>query len=521
MNTRLGSAITHTHMRVANDIADLSGMCSVCTMTCEGPCEIGLSALRGTEAIYPYQTDLNQFGSNKPYPLDWSHFNINGRVFGAQGCNPTPQEATFNTVNLQCHFGLAHPVPMKFPIIMPAMAKLNWRDYYAGAALAGIPVVIGEDVVSKDSGLELINAKVVKSPLIEEMIKVFRDHHHGFGDIILQANEDDEHLGVLDYAIAKLGVQSVEFKYGQASKGIQGIGRVKSHEEAKAFSDKGYIIYPNLNDEGAANDFNDGIAVPYEKIGKLPFWDETYMGKRITHLRSLGVLRVCFKLGPYAPEDILKIVEIASENKVDMITVDGAGGGTGNSPVKMMNEWGIPTIELIQIMKKIYSHLKSQGKHLPQLVIGGGIVMEDQVFKALDIGAPHVQFVAIGRASMAAAMAGKQTGELISSGTTPSLYKRYGETLEGCFADFKRIQALYATPDKQITPGAIGVYSYMSRVEYGLKQLLALNRKFQVNLISGKDVVSLTEMAKKATGIPGYLELLDEALLEKGATEIK
>lgn len=55
---------------------------------------------------------------------------------------------------------------MKAPFILPAMAKLNWRDYFAGAALAGVLVVIGEDVIAKDPGLELREGRVVKAPLI-------------------------------------------------------------------------------------------------------------------------------------------------------------------------------------------------------------------------------------------------------------------------------------------------------------------------------------------------------------------
>jgi len=73
-------------MGTPEHISDFSGMCSVCTANCIGSCEIGLSAIRGSEAIYPYDINVNQFASEKDYPLDFSHFNINGRVFGAMGC---------------------------------------------------------------------------------------------------------------------------------------------------------------------------------------------------------------------------------------------------------------------------------------------------------------------------------------------------------------------------------------------------------------------------------------------------
>ena len=82
---KLSSLFNNTKLRTPNDISDLSGMCSVCSDKCPGLCEIGLSAVRGIEAAYPFGTANNQFASEKVYPFDFSHFNINGRVFGAMG----------------------------------------------------------------------------------------------------------------------------------------------------------------------------------------------------------------------------------------------------------------------------------------------------------------------------------------------------------------------------------------------------------------------------------------------------
>ncbi len=43
-------------------------------------------------------------------------------------------------------------------------------------------------------------------------------------------------------------------------------------------------------------------------------------------------------------------VKFASQAKIDLLTVDGAGGGTGMSPWRMMNEWGIPTVYLESLL---------------------------------------------------------------------------------------------------------------------------------------------------------------------------
>ena len=131
----LGTSITNTKLRTPKHVSPFSGMCAVCSENCIGTCEIGLSAIRGSDAINPYPSAINQFASEKDYPLDFSHFNINGRVFGAIGCPEDPFLATFPKVNLDTSFGLKHKIDLKTPVILPALAKLNWPDYFAGAAL--------------------------------------------------------------------------------------------------------------------------------------------------------------------------------------------------------------------------------------------------------------------------------------------------------------------------------------------------------------------------------------------------
>lgn len=499
----LGSTLTHTKMRTPENVSEYSGMCAVCTANCIGTCEIGLSAVRGSEAIYPFETDLNQFASEKEYPLDFSHFNINGRVFGAYGCQENAEAATFPKADIHIDFGKSNKVKMNAPVIMPAMAKLNWRDYYAGAALAGVLVVIGEDVVAKDKNLILENGKVVSSPLIEEMVNSFRQYYRGYGDIILQANYDDENLGVLDYAITKLKVKTVELKFGQAAKGIQGMGRVKNIEDALKFQKMGYLIYPDPSDPEIAENYKAGKGQIFEKIGKLPIWNEEILLNRIAELRKLGAERICFKTGPFDPKDLIRIIKIACEAEIDLITFDGAGGGTGNSPVKMMNEWGIPTVYLESMLHDILKKMKSKNYNLPQISIAGGFATEDHIYKGLALGAPYISFVAVGRASMAAAMAGKQIGDMISSGTVPKEYQRFGNTKEEIFADIRELK-LYYEDAEEISAGAVGVYSYINRISAGLKQLMALNRKFSLEYIDRRDIVPMTELAAQVSGLDTY-----------------
>lgn len=508
----LSSSITNTKMRSPEHISEYSGMCAVCTASCIGSCEIGLSAVRGSEAIYPYATDVNQFASEKNYPLDFSHFNINGRVFGIMGCSENSESATYAKINIETTFGIKNKIKLKAPIILPAMAKLNWRDYYSGAALAGVLVVIGEDVITKDKGLILQNGKVVESPLIAEMISSYKEYYNGYGDIILQANYDDENMGVLDYAISKLGVKSIELKFGQAAKGIQGVGKVKDIDEALRFQSMGYLIYPDPSDPLIAENYKKGRGQIFDRIGKLPIWDEDILTKRITKLRTLGAERICFKMGPYDPKDIVRVLKIASNLGVDLVTFDGGGGGTGNSPTKMMNEWGIPTVYLESILYTTLKKMTEKEYAIPEIAIAGGFVMEDQVFKGLALGAPYVNLVGIGRGAMAAAISGKQVGDLIKAGRAPNDYKRFGETIESVFLELRELKCRYGEEVNTISTGAIGLYSYINRVSIGLKQLMALNRKFSLNYIDRSDIIPLTDLAVKVTGLETYNDILNRKL---------
>jgi len=504
----LGSTITNTRLRSPKNIADISGMCAVCTADCHGPCEIGLSAIRGCEAILPFAADKNQFASEKRYPLDFSHFNINGRVFGAVGCPEDPYEATFPNADITSTFGYKQAVNSRAPFILPAMAKLAWKEYFAGAALFGVPVVIGEDVIAKDPGLVMNGHRVVDSPLIREMTAVFRRYHRGCGDIVLQANYDDEYHGVPEFAIDTLGIRSVELKFGQAAKGIQGMGQVAKLEDALRFKEIGYIVLPDPEDPAVAEAYSRGVGPVFEKIGKLPMWSPEILIKRVAELRRLGAERVCFKTGPFDPRDIATIMEVASEAGVDLVTLDGAGGGTGHSPAKMMNEWGMPTVTLEVLVHRILTGLEKAGKPVTPVAMAGGFATEDQVYKGLALGAPYVRLIAIGRAAMAAALVGRQVGEAIRNGSVPREYARYGSSISEIFADYRVLQADYGKETGNIPAGAIGLYSYLNRVSVGLKQFMALNRKFALRHIDREDIIPLTEIAAKETGLPTYAELL-------------
>ena len=110
---------------------------------------------------------------------------------------------------------------------------------------------------------------------------------------------------------------------------------------------------------------------------------------------------------------------------------------------------------------------------------------------------------------MAAATVGRQVGEALRNGSIPKGYARFGSTIDEVFADLRILKAEYGDEASSIPTGALGLYSYLNRVSVGLKQFMALNRKFALRYIDREDIVPLTAFAAKATGLATYDELLN------------
>ena len=505
----IATPATRTKLRTPENYSPFSGMCSVCIDGCVGSCEIGSSALRGSEAVYPVVDAKTQTASEKDYPVDLSHFNISGSTFGAQGIEADSDQAIFPRANLETEVGRgAEKIKLKAPFLLAALAKLNWKDYFAGAALAGLITVIGEDACDKDSELEVKGGRVYKSPLIDNMVRAFRDHYHGYGAIFLQANVDDEKLGVLEYGIDELGLEAVELKMGQGAKGVQGVGSIPTLEAAQAAAKRGYLVYPDPQEAQVEENYRKGYISQFFKVGRLPMWDEEHLHRRIEELRSRGARFISLKVGPYRPADLARIAKFACLNRVDLVTFDSAGGGTGKSPWKMMNEWGLPTVYLESLLHEFFGILKGQGLTLPRVAVAGGFALEDQIFKGLALGAPHVNLIGMCRAPMAAAMVGKRVGELVAKGQVPKHLQEYGTSREEIFAKARELKEIYGPDYTKIGPGAIGVYNYVERLKAGLRLLMALNRKFSLEDIGREDIFALTREAAAVSGIalPGEMD---------------
>jgi hypothetical protein len=207
-------------------------------------------------------------------------------------------------------------------------------------------------------------------------------------------------------------------------------------------------------------------------------------------------------------------VKCASEAQVDLLTVDGAGGGTGMSPWQMMNEWGTPTVYLECLLHEYLTHLQRQGKFVPDCAIAGGISMEDHVFKALALGAPFVKLACMGRAILTATMVGNMEGKKLAEKCAhegKDLKEAYLEHFAEC-GSLRHLYPLSKFP--RIPAGGVGLYSFIMRMTQGLQQLMAGARKFALEYIDRRDLVALTEEAARVSGI-SYIMQADADEVEK------
>jgi glutamate synthase domain-containing protein 2 len=494
-------------------------MCVTCVDGCIGMCEIGKSAYRGHEVLYPQPFGIITAACEKDYPVDLSHFSIMGTAKGAHGVPADSDKATFEKVTVETKIGSKKDIKMKLPFVISGMgstnvAKQNWAGLAGGAAISGVILTVGENVVGMDDETELKNGRVVRSPDMEFRVKSYRDWQDGYGDVVVQANVEDTRLGVQEYAIQKLGIETVELKWGQGAKDIGGEVKLKTVKKAQALKKKGYIVLPDPEDPAVIAAFEKGSFKEFERHSRMGMVVEDDFMKRVEQLRKAGAKRVFLKTGAYRPADLARAVKYASKAKLDLLTVDGAGGGTGMSPWRMMNEWGIPAVEIWSLTYKFADQLAKQGEYVPDLAFAGGITFEDQIFKALALGAPYVKLVGMARSPMAAAMVGKTIGGRIADGQIPVYVERFGNSKDEIFVTAPELRHRFGSRFEQLPPGAMGVYTYFERLSQGLRQLMAGGRKFNLDYISRDDIAAITHDVADISGIP-FITDVDKAEVQK------
>jgi hypothetical protein len=501
-----------TQTRV-KDVSSTSGICSLCISRCPFICEVSLSTFRGREALYPEtkQYGHSTAGALKDFRLDWSDFNILSALFKAEGIEVNPDRTMFQNVNVESKVA---GIPLKMPIMAGAfgsteVARRNWAGLAIGAALAGVTVTIGENVCGMDSEAKFTKGKITHSAELKHRVETYRSFWDGkYGDVVIQTNVEDQRLGVDVYALSKLEVNIIERKWGQGAKAIGGEVRIRDLKKALMVKNRGYFVFPDPEDETVREAFKDGVFQTFERHSRVSTPTQKSFQEDIDWLRSQGAKHVFLKAGAYRPSAVALTLKFASEAKIDAVTFDGAGGGTGMSPVPMLDEMNTPTVYLEAQVLKCAEILKKKGKHVPDIMIAGGFIKESQLLKALAMSnfgdGPYVKAVLMARSALLSVMKSSYFVELSENGKLPRNFaERYGESPDKFFIATPELKKTYGERFKEIPWQAVGFYTYLNdRLKVGLMQLMAGTRKWKLDLLDRNDIVALSERASKVTGIP-------------------
>ncbi|MFT3868818.1 MAG: glutamate synthase-related protein [Nibricoccus sp.] len=507
-----------------------SGLCTLCDSACKGKCETWLSSMRGRELLYPRKFGYITSGSSNTTAVGvgYQSLRIQGYAYGWHGNNGNhdADNCIFPNVDISTQFGRNIPVKCRVPIMTGALgstfvAARYWNSFAIGAALAGFPIVVGENVVGVDKKSVLKKGCIEISPELDRRIEVFFRYYDGHGAMIVQMNVEDTRNGVAEYLINKYGDKVIlELKWGQGAKCIGGEIQVDNIEYARFLKDRGYIVDPDPYDPVVEAGFKEGAIRHFARHSRLGGTNlnnaaqvrEDFM-KAVAYLRSIGHKRITLKTGSYGMEALALAIRCATDAGLDLLTIDGSGGGTGMSPWNMMEYWGVPSLSLHTRAYEYTKMLADRGMKVPDLSFAGGFAREDHVFKALTLGAPFVKLVCMGRAPMIPAFLGSNIEGVLRPEKRaevhghwedlPPSVTAFGDKPEEIFVAWESVaKKVGAAEMKNIPLGAIAMYGYADKLACGLQQFMAGARKSRLCDLSRNDLMSANRETAKETGIP-------------------
>lgn len=517
-----------------------SGLCTLCRADCTGKCETWLSSLLGRKMLYPRDFGLVTAGSANTTHIgvNYNALRIVGRNYGStgvsEGLSNSPDDCIFPNVSTEVEFGNEVKTKARVPIITGALgstfiAAKYWEPLAVGAALAGFPIVIGENVVGIDKEAVIENGVTKKAPELDRRIEVYKRYYDGYGAIIFQMNVEDTRNGVAEYVIDRYGDDIIiELKWGQGAKSIGGEIQVRDLEYALFLKKRGYIVDPDPTIPEVQEAFFSGALKSFARHSRLGYTDlnspeevaEAFYNE-VERLRKLGYKRITLKTGAYGNEGLAMAIKFATEAGLDLLTIDGSGGGTGMSPWNMMETWGVPSIYLHAKAYEYASYLASKGKKVVDMAFGGGFAREDHIFKALALGAPFVKLALLGRAVMIPAFLGSNIEGVLKPENKqkvngnwdklPPAVAAIGQSAEEIFANYFEVEKKVGSDEIDNIPfGAIAIYTLVDKIKAGLQQLMAGARKFNIYSISRDDLMAMNKETAEVTGIPYVMEAEEE-----------
>jgi len=518
-----------------------SGLCTLCRADCMGQCETWKSSLVGRKLLYPRDFGVVTAGANNTthVGVSYNSLRIQGYAYGAhgmaQGLSNDPDNCIFPNVDLTTEFGNEVKTKSKIPLMTGALgstfiAAKYWDSFAIGGALVGIPIVVGENVVGVDKASEIKNGKISKAPELDRRIDTYLRYQEEYGAIIVQLNVEDTRNGVAEYVVGKYGDRCiVELKWGQGAKDIGGEIQVSSIKYAQFLKDRGYIVDPDPNspevqmayEKGAIKSFARHSRLGGTNLSTVDLVREDFM-KSVDYLRGIGFKRISLKTGSYGMEELAMAIKFASEAGLDLLTIDGSGGGTGMSPWNMMQSWGVPSINLHSKAYEYASILAGQGKRVVDLSFAGGFALEDSIFKGLALGAPFTKLICMGRGIMIPGFLGAniegaihpERREKVNGNwdKLPASISAMGTTPEEIFASYYDVQKKVGKDEmKNIPYGAIAMWTMADKLACGLQQLMAGARKFQLCKVTRNDLFAGNRETAKETGITYITDARDES----------
>ena len=518
-----------------------SGLCTLCRADCKGKCETWLSSLKGRKVLYPRDFGTVTAGSANTCHLGVSYnsLRIQGYVYGANGLKKgltrDADDCVFPNVDISGEFGTKKKTKFRLPIMSGALgstfiAAKYWDSFATGAALTGIPIVVGENVVGVDKEAVLKKGKVVKAPELDRRVNGFLKYYDGYGAIIVQMNVEDTRNGVAQYIIDTYGDNVIiELKWGQGAKVIGGEIQVTSLEYAQFLKDRGYVVDPDPSKPEVKKAFKDGAIKSFARHSRLGYTDlstpeevQANFIDAVAGLRKLGFKRISLKTGSYGNEALAMSMKLATDTDLDLLTIDGSGGGTGMSPWNMMEAWGVPSINLHSKAYEYANILASQGKRVVDMSFAGGLVREDHIFKALALGAPFTKLICMGRSVMIPGYLGSNIEGVIHperkeklSGNwdkLPPAVEELGSKAEEIFAGYQTVQKKVGAKEmKNIPYGAIAMVTLADKLACGLQQLMSGTRKFNLSEISRNEIFSGNRETAAETKVPFITDVEDES----------
>jgi len=451
--------------------------------------------------------------------VSYNSLRIQGYAYGAHGLpnglSNDPDDCIFPNVDLTTEFGQEVKTKARIPLMTGALGStFVAAKYWDSFAIGG----------------SLVDGKITVSPELDRRIDTYLRYHDGYGAIIVQMNVEDTRNGVAEYVSEKYGDKVIiELKWGQGAKDIGGEIQVTSLDYALFLKKRGYVVDPNPEIPEVQEAFKHGAIRSFARHSRLGGTNlssvdvvrEEFM-KSVDYLRSLGFKRISLKTGSYGMEELAMAIKFATDAKLDLLTIDGSGGGTGMSPWNMMQSWGVPSINLHAKAYEYAAILAAKGERVVDLSFAGGFALEDSIFKAIALGAPYTKLVCMGRAIMIPGFVGANIEGALNpdrrekvSGNWDKLPKTVasiGTTPEEIFASYFDVEKKVGKDEmKNIPYGAIAFWTLADKLACGLQQLMAGARKFALNQITRQDIFSANRETEKETGITFMTDYNDES----------